>query len=551
MNAPIRKIPAVATACTVLMLAATGAVHAADVRNLSLRHVGDFTELSVPVPARMLCDHFSQPAEADRPFRIVLNFCGAKHALPQKNFGQLPACMVREIRTSQYAVEPEPIVRVVLDLAGSATYSLRTGDDALTVVISDPRASAFASWEAVPTTAPRMVEHAEPAPMAASVVATERQTAPPSPRRERSMRPESDGTRAAVPAPAPAVDAEPTVVATAPPTTENVADPYLIPVPGEVSVQPSPPVSTSSEGAVLVYGPPAPMAPTETTPFELPAHPLVLAPEYLDAISAEPPAMSAQSDAAGSVVASVPETNPPKTDDKPQVWASVEGPATEPALAEPGGPKAGQPATESLVDRLKAKFFSNGPAPRPYTTADVVPDEQGVVPTDPMVQGPPTPAGSLDREALLERIRLAGQQAAVPTTVVSAAVGTERAEIYYSDLGRRDPFEPLLKGLRSGFLSDDLPSVETLRMVGVLRDEQGAMALLEDMEGHSYIMRAGDAVANGRVLSVGDQRVLFTVDEYGFTRTVALQLSARGSDPSKSLGAATQTTEPVPATLPE
>ena len=111
-----------------------------------------------------------------------------------------------------------------------------------------------------------------------------------------------------------------------------------------------------------------------------------------------------------------------------------------------------------------------------------------------------------------------------------------RTEVFYSDEGRRDPFEPLLKGLRSGFSTDDLPSVEALRMVGVLHDADQAMALMEDTDGHSFILRPGDPVQNGRVLSVGEQRTVVQVDEYGWTRTVVLQLSTRGSDPAKALG---------------
>jgi len=108
----------------------------------------------------------------------------------------------------------------------------------------------------------------------------------------------------------------------------------------------------------------------------------------------------------------------------------------------------------------------------------------------------------------------------------------------------------LLKGLRSGFLSDALPSVESLRMVGVLKDSDQALALMEDTDGHSYIMRPGDPVNNGRVLSVGEARTVVQVDEYGWTRTVVLQLTSRGGDPSKSLGAnslrpAEETSEPA------
>ena len=73
-------------------------------------------------------------------------------------------------------------------------------------------------------------------------------------------------------------------------------------------------------------------------------------------------------------------------------------------------------------------------------------------------------------------------------------------------------------------------------MVGMLSDDYEALALLEDMEGHSYILRAGDPIENGHVVAVTERRVMFEVDDYGWLRRVTLQLSPRGSDPSKALG---------------
>ena len=157
--------------------------------------------------------------------------------------------------------------------------------------------------------------------------------------------------------------------------------------------------------------------------------------------------------------------------------------------------------------------------------------------------GPPSPGAGIDRAGLMERIRIATEQAQAAADSASYPMASSsglRSDVFYDDQGRRDPFEPLLKGLRSGFISDALPSVETLRMVGVLRDADVTMALLEDTDGHSYIMRPGNQVANGRIVSVSDSRVICQVDEYGWTRTVVLQLTSQGADPSKALGMNTQ-----------
>jgi hypothetical protein len=115
-----------------------------------------------------------------------------------------------------------------------------------------------------------------------------------------------------------------------------------------------------------------------------------------------------------------------------------------------------------------------------------------------------------------------------------------RAILYYDDLGRRDPFAPLVTGQRSGFVTDELPNVETLRLVGVLHDDREALALLENLEGYGYIMRVGDPVKNGSLIAIQNTRALFRVDDYGWTHTVALQLTSRGTDPTKSLGSVPQ-----------
>jgi hypothetical protein len=220
-----------------------------------------------------------------------------------------------------------------------------------------------------------------------------------------------------------------------------------------------------------------------------------------------------------------------------QVYAATENPVVRTGQAD-------EPVSTdelSLLERLKTKFFGNQRAPRPYTTTGVDPS---ALPFDSTagLYGPPTPGQSMDRAALLERIREAEQQASTrfgqSKPLPQEASGRE--DMFYEDMGRTDPFQQLLDGLRSGFVSNEVPNVENLRMVGVLNDDYDAMALLEDMEGHSYVLREGDPVENGHVVAVQGQRVIFRINDYGWLRNVALQLSPRNADPTKALGMNTE-----------
>ncbi len=87
----------------------------------------------------------------------------------------------------------------------------------------------------------------------------------------------------------------------------------------------------------------------------------------------------------------------------------------------------------------------------------------------------------------------------------------------------RDPFLPLIKsgGRQPG---EGLPVIENLKLVGIMEDVAGNMALLEDAEGNGYILRANDKVRNGYVVTVTESKAIFQVTEYGWTRTVALEL---------------------------
>jgi hypothetical protein len=122
------------------------------------------------------------------------------------------------------------------------------------------------------------------------------------------------------------------------------------------------------------------------------------------------------------------------------------------------------------------------------------------------------------------------EKAAEPTPPKKESAGVKiessykREVVRYRTSGYKDPFMPLL-GTATGQLSTGLPVLENLVLVGILEDIDGNRALLEDDDGNGYILMPNDKVKNGYLVSVTDRKAIFQITEYGWTRTVALELS--------------------------
>lgn len=98
---------------------------------------------------------------------------------------------------------------------------------------------------------------------------------------------------------------------------------------------------------------------------------------------------------------------------------------------------------------------------------------------------------------------------------------------YYSAFNRRDPFRSLIDG---AFVRDEkmaLVNLNAVSLVGVVKGELDRFALLEDEKGFSYILRVGDRVRNGSVVSIGDQEMVARVTNFGQTSTIRLHLIER------------------------
>jgi len=103
----------------------------------------------------------------------------------------------------------------------------------------------------------------------------------------------------------------------------------------------------------------------------------------------------------------------------------------------------------------------------------------------------------------------------------------KRLVIKYHSRSQRDPFATLVDETKvsNSPTQRQVPNVEGLKLVGVIEaDNNKNQALFEDKQGYGYILKSGDKVQKGYVLRVESNRVYFQIFEYGWSRTIALNL---------------------------
>jgi hypothetical protein len=113
---------------------------------------------------------------------------------------------------------------------------------------------------------------------------------------------------------------------------------------------------------------------------------------------------------------------------------------------------------------------------------------------------------------------------ALPKSGEEANGIAERESLIYLSEERRDPFVPVSQDIDFEFGEIPLPAAENLKLVGTLEDQDGYKALLEDDRGYGYLLRSGDRVKNGFVINVFKDRIFLQIEEYGWSRTICLEL---------------------------
>ncbi|SYZ72923.1 conserved exported hypothetical protein [Candidatus Zixiibacteriota bacterium] len=502
-----------------LLLILTPALMAeTSIDQLHLKRIHGETVLRIDASGPVQFNHQIKEAENGKPFRVIIDLFPAVHGLGQKSYTQLPQSAIEALRTSQFSVKPEKIVRVVLDLRKSAVYRIEKSGNYIFVYVPDAAAAEFPEWSSAANAAVKSTA-------LASVTGAHSET--------NATRPASEGQSEKVPTPDPVVVAEEKTASESPSVAPIFAAESDNSVNAETNQanQVESPVTTSETGTLASDETPVvPSQPVATNKYargfqsrfldeeksriESKSESAPLAPNPVVAVTPDGTVEPASTQTAGdsvTVAASTPEkTNPP-------VIASTR--------------------TGQLVTRVEKKVAKTESAPEVSTAAPV--EDKGK--TDDIYfdsnivagSGSPddlpaidTPSDSAEGVKPTSRFR---REPTFPNKLKGTIVAEfpQRMVIEYAPGQFRDPFETLIDDTKrtDGPRENRIPDVETSRLVGILESTNGDnRALLEDMDGFGYILKTGDKVKKGYVDRIDPDKAFFQLFEYGWSRTIALFL---------------------------
>jgi hypothetical protein len=410
------------------------------VENISLKKQGEYVELTVYADGPFTFSHFIEEAKAGKPYRVVLDMKDCLHKLPQFNFRDLPTSVITAVRTSQYKIKPDKVVRIVADLSRSATYTIKQGQDRITLIFAAPEEKEFQFWCAAP------LSEAEKIKLALTETKTETVN-------------------------------QPAAVSANPDAEQKARDAGTF----------NPPPSTNKEtGSDL-------KTPTPST---------ALTPKDKQDIKERLAELKTENEVSKDEAS-------PQNAEKPAVKNTKPVPANDIMKKEEDTPNA----------------LTDSQAIKPGNTIKGTGDKESKTPRRP---GDPTNQDQDNKQKDWESEKdLRNNPERPPKSKGSLAASFPKREVVrYRSFGRRDPFMPLVAKALTGYQNGQLPDVETLRLVGILNGEYINMALLEDMEGYGYIMETGDKVKNGYVIEIYQNKILFQVSEFGWSRSVALTMDS-------------------------
>lgn len=138
----------------------------------------------------------------------------------------------------------------------------------------------------------------------------------------------------------------------------------------------------------------------------------------------------------------------------------------------------------------------------------------------------PATAPDLDSDASTAPAEAAPADASLSPSQISAdRINAIRSnEYFYQSYGKGDPFATLVSGDFEQTGAAELVDVNSASLVGVMWGQDDRFALVEDGEGFGYILRVGDQVRNGRIVSIRKSSLTAQVTLYGITSNVVLKL---------------------------
>jgi Tfp pilus assembly protein PilP len=469
------------------------------INDLSLEKVDNFTKLTIYAESPFEFVHSTVDNEDGKPHRLVIDCKDAIHDLPQHNFRSgLPRGTIKAIRTSQFQAEPERIVRIVLDLDETVIYKVvESGENNRgSIAILTAQDPSFSLWNARKgEKAGSEGELASAGSPGKSVKETSKTKDDLLTSTEKRGRPDLQEYRGA----------KAVKKSTRFERPFSFAESLEIETQSQVSEASAGKPETERKHAEVIRKTPeraadrAVLAAASSDVFSVPK------PDHKKLQSGESEGQKAESDVKkqtgkdySPVISADPKESIPRSTTAESAKRQIKEPSPEKTLSSAAGaPKVTEAATEeteaatpNLTSREEETKVSGSPEESPM--------EKTELPESLMVVSPPKGAAI----------------AAIP----------QREFIYYDSQERRDPFVPLTERITTEFGEVPLPTFESLTLVGILKDQEGNRALLEDERGYGYIMKSGDQIKNGFVVSVEDNKVIFQIQEYGWSKKMALEL---------------------------
>ena len=487
---------------------------AAEVTNVELSYADGSTVAKIHVDGTVRFTHQTEEAKDGKPFRVIVDVLSATHELGAKNFMRLPDCSVERLRTSQYSVKPEQIVRLVFDMHKETFYSINSDERSVTVSFPDKSHQPFTAWSSRSVVKAMKAEKKE-APKVAAADAPAKASTPankPAAKTTVDMNKSIEKDRqaslaATTPAPSqtkaqPVEKSEPVVKA----ETKRAEVPYK----ARNSYGPAydPELLASAEPVkekpVVAAKPEVEeTTPAVTKPVVTKAEPKKEAAPVTKPAVSEQTTTPAKSEPKPAVKKTTPAVKPEAT--KKPVMAKAQNSSKTTQAQKPAPAKKAQQDKKPMAKQ--SATVASKPAPKKTETTTVA--------TKPKKES----------KTSTSRFRRSAADKKVKGTMV--AEFPKRLVIKYKSRSTRDPFETLVNETRvnNSVIERSVPNVEGLTLVGVIESDGGDnSALFEDNSGYGYILKSGDKVRKGYVLRVESDRVYFQIFEYGWSRTVALNL---------------------------
>ena len=446
-------------------------VNASQVNNVELQYHDGFTSAVISIDGPVRFTHQTEEAKDGKPFRVIVDILSATHELGSKNFYQLPNCPIKAIRTSQFSVSPEKIVRFVFDMDSERVYRIDTDNNSVSLFFSDKSTAKFANWSS------------------AQYIAEQKQKNQP----VKIASVQSNET--------PAVQVATTPEKSASELNKSINTDRL------ASLGTSTPASTPQANK-----PVSKPQPTVTKKVEN-YGPEINQDQLAKDLDAEKTTLAkAEADKKAQALAKA------EADKKAQALAKAEADKKAQALAKAEADKKAQALAKAEADK-KAQALAKAEADK---------KAQALAKAEADKKAQALAQADEEKQKSTSRFRRNPVSNKIKGTMV--AQFPKRLVVQYKSKSYRDPFATLIDESKTynNPIEKKIPNVEGLRLVGIIQAEQKSdnSALFEDNDGYGYILKTGDKVRKGYVLRVNSDKVYFQIFEYGWSRTVALTLES-------------------------